>query len=109
MMPGSGASGQMILTQKGLATLIQTLGRIHAAMSEGKPIPPFDPRTIPAIVDPHWQLSPGLMGEASAFTFHHAGYGPLGFLVPIDQVEKMIDVLSQHVEQAHASSKIPKN
>ena len=84
-------------------SLIKGLGAVHSKMIEGRPFPELERERVDAVVNPRWYVSPQLMGEASALSFFHPSFGPVGFLVPIDQVERMISFLAKQVEIAKAS------
>jgi hypothetical protein len=95
--PESGASGKLELTQNDLLSLIQTLGKLHSVMSEGKEIPKLEGQQIDAVFDTRWYVNPEMMGEATAMSFLHPAYGPLAFLIPINQIHQMIGLLNAQV------------
>jgi hypothetical protein len=101
-LPLSGASGTLELTADQLLKLIQWLGQAHATMIVGVELPPLEGQQIQGIINAQWYVNPELMGEATAMSFFHPAFGPLGFLIPIDQMEHMIHLLTTQVEMAKA-------
>ncbi|MGB5087046.1 MAG: hypothetical protein WBO09_21195 [Methylocystis silviterrae] len=99
----SGAEVVVSLDSDKLLSLIKGLGAVHSKMIEGRPLPDLERERVDAVVNPRWYVSPQLMGEASALSFYHSAFGPVSFLVPIDQVERMISFLAKQVEIAKAS------
>ncbi len=102
-LPPSGASGTLELTADQLLKLVHGLGQAHAIMIGGVELPPLEGQQIQAIFNTRWYVNPELMGEATAMSFFHPAFGPLGFLIPIGQVEYMIRLLTTQVETAKAS------
>ena len=109
LQPGSGAKGQIALTQNGLLRLIQTLGRIHAAMSEGKDVPPLEAPATEAVFGPRWKVGSGMMGEATTVTFQHPGYGAVTFMVPNAEARAMADALTANIDAAETGRQARKN
>ena len=102
-LPPSGASGTLELTADQLLRLIQGLGQAHTTMIDGVALPPLEGQQIQGILNTQWYVNPELMGEAILMSFAHPAFGPLGFLIPIDQVEHMIHLLTTQIETAKAS------
>jgi len=102
-LPQSGASGTIELSANQLLNLIRSLGQVHADMVAGTELPSLEGHQIQAVLNTRWYVKPELMGEAAAMSFFHPAFGPLGFLIPIDQVEHMIRLLTTQVEMAKAS------
>ncbi len=102
-LPTSSISGTLELTEPQLLKLITGLGNAHAYMVVGSELPKLEGQQIEAVFNTLWYVNPELMGEATAMSFFHPAFGPLGFLIPIDQVEHMIRLLTTQVEMAKAS------
>jgi hypothetical protein len=101
-LPLSGASGTLELTADNLLKLVQLLGQAHETMIAGVELPPLEGQQIQGIFNTRWYVNPELMGEATLMSFAHPAFGPLGFLIPIDQVEHMIHLLTTQIEMAKA-------
>jgi hypothetical protein len=99
-LPMSGASGTLELSADQLLTLVQGLGQAHATMIAGVEVPSLEGQQIQGIFNTRWYVNPELMGEATAMSFFHPAFGPLGFLIPIDQVEHMIHLMTTQVQMA---------
>jgi hypothetical protein len=106
-LPASGASGALDLSADQLLELIQQLGNIHKALTEGQPLPELKGKRIKGVLKTKWHVNPELMGEASALSFYHPSFGPVGFLMPMDEVEMLVGLLSAQVEDAKASRSKP--
>ncbi|PHR19306.1 MAG: hypothetical protein COA37_17915 [Hoeflea sp.] len=106
-LPASGVQGTLHLTADQLLKLNQQLGSLRAQMVKNDTVPELEGQQIEAIINPKWHLQPGLIGEASMLCFQHPAFGPLGFAVPVDQVQKMVQLLSNHVALAAKSRETP--
>lgn len=95
--PGAGVSGTLTLTQELLLAFITDLGRVHAQMSKGQPSPPLEGKRIDCTLGAKWHISAQPLLEGSLISFHHPAYGPVAFLVPRDQVAKMVRILASHL------------
>lgn len=93
----SGAEIDASFSQDGLMDVIKALGRLHANMMDGKPVPDLKGEKVQGIYNARWHVQPHPMGEASALIFFHPAFGALGFIVPVDQVKKMIAILNNQV------------
>ena len=92
------AAGGVEVSADQLLEMIQTFGRAHQSMVEGQEAPALKGRTIRAIFNPSWFVNPELMGEASVLSFYHTAFGPVGFVMPMDQIEKMVSILMKQIE-----------
>ncbi|WP_131860259.1 hypothetical protein [Bosea sp. BK604] len=101
-MPPSGVSGSLTLEAEQLLTLIQSLGKVHAMMTEERDQPALEGVTIESAFNRRWHVQPELIGEATSLSFHHPAYGPVSFLVPIDQVAHMTRLLTEQLEAHQA-------
>jgi hypothetical protein len=72
-------------------------------MIAGGELPPLEGQQIQGIFNTRWYVNPELMGEATLMSFLHPAFGPLGFLIPTDQVEHMVRLLTTQIEMAKAS------
>jgi hypothetical protein len=102
----SGGVAQVIANADRLTELIRQLGKVRSKLV--KATPPLQGEQIDAIFNTRWAIQPALVGEASVLSFQHPAFGPVGFVVPIDQVRKMIRILTAHVERADADRTLPK-
>lgn len=99
-LPPSEASGTLELSADQLLKLVQGLGEAHSAMIAGVEVPSLEGQQIQGIFNTKWYVNPELMGEAILMSFAHPAFGPLGFLIPIDQAEHMFHLLTTQVEMA---------
>ncbi len=106
-LPESGATGIIELTREQLLKLVQGLGQVHKTLAGGKDIPSLEGHQIEAVFNTRWWLQPGLIGEAAVMSFQHPAYGPVGFAIPIDQAEYMVQLLSNQIAEAQASKASP--
>lgn len=96
-LPESGASGALTLSLDQITKLIQGLGNARAAMVEGKDLPFPERAQIDAIFNTRWYIQPEPMTEGSALLFDHPNYGPVGFVLPRDQVAEVVRLLTNHL------------
>jgi len=105
----SGTERTVRLNARELLALIHKLGEAHSDLIADRPVPPLKGQKIEGIFNTVWSVSPELMGEASGLSFFHPFFGPVGFLVPIDQVEQMVALLNGHIKEAKSIQLMPKN
>ena len=99
----SGTEVAATLDSGKLLSLIKALGAAHSKLIDGRPVERLEGQKIEAVLNAQWFVNPQLMGEASALSFYHPAFGPVGFLVPIDQVDYMTSLLAKQVELAKSS------
>ena len=79
-----------------LTSVVRKLGearmRLHSA-----PPPALTGLTLPELYDPRWFVQPEPMTEGSALSLYHPAYGPLGFVLPRQEVATIVRVLSVHL------------
>jgi hypothetical protein len=90
-------AGKLTLNADQLLEFIRGLGRVREQIIAGKPIPPLEGQQIGAIFNTRWYIQAEMMNECSALSFYHPGFGALGFLVPIEQVQEMVRLLTIHL------------
>lgn len=105
----AGQEVSAILSQNDLLKLVNGLGIAHAQMIAGKPIPELEGQQIEGIFDTKWYVNPELMNEATLMSFYHPSFGPLGFLIPIAQIEYMISLLTNQIDLAKQSRQVQAN
>lgn len=84
----------LTLSSDQLLELIQSLGKARAHLEHGKPIPVLENQTIHTIVDTRWYAQPEPLHGGSALMFSHPGFGPVGFLLPKEQVRELVRLLT---------------
>ena len=97
-LPASGASGSFTVSAEQLLSLIQSLGDIRARMVAGKPIPELEGQEFEGLFNTRWYIAPEPLSEGSAIAFYHIAFGPVAFIIPIEQVAEMVRLLSTHLE-----------
>jgi hypothetical protein len=107
VVQASGTAATLHLNAEQLLLVVQKLGEVHARMVLGKEVPALVGETVGAVFNTRWAVQPELIGEATMMSFSHPSFGPVGFTIPIDQVERMIPVLINQVESAKALKASP--
>jgi hypothetical protein len=102
MQSDGGRPFETMLSLEELRFLIDKLGKAHARLAEGQPLPLTQVQTIPTVVNPIWRVESVLRGIL--FAFYHPAYGPLGFTMSTDQISKMVSVLLRQLDEDIASS-----
>jgi hypothetical protein len=98
-LPDSGVAGSMTISKNDLLLIIQELGKAHATMV-GQNIPRFEHKKVDHVLNTRWYIEPEVIGGASGLSFYHNGFGPVGFLLPIHEAERLANTLAHQVEQA---------
>ena len=106
-LPASGASGSLVVSAEQLAALIAGLGSARAQMTAGHSLPSLENQTIDAVFNTRWYVQHEPLTEASLLSFYHPGYGPVGFLVPREQVAEMVRLLNNQVALPTAQGAMP--
>jgi hypothetical protein len=89
--------GSLKLSAEQLLSLMQALGRAHAEMLVGKPLPALEGQQIEAIYNTRWFIQQEAMTDGSSLSFYHPWFGPIGFVIPHDQVPQMVQLLTAHI------------
>ena len=96
-LPASGASGLLALTLDQLTSLIRALGAVRENMVADGPVPPLEGERIQPVRDMRWFIQPEPLSEGSLLTYYHPGFGPVGFVMPKDQVSEVVRILTAHL------------
>jgi hypothetical protein len=99
-----GSSATTIIKTDDLLRMIHALGAVYENLTKDRPQPVLEGLTIECGFDRRWYVQPALIGEAVVMSFHHPRFGPVGFLVPVDQAQQMSALLT-HTVQSSAESK----
>jgi hypothetical protein len=106
-LPASGVAGSLQLTLDQLTGLISGLGSVRQQLLSGKPEPPLEGQQLNAISSTQWYIQPEPLSEGSLLVFSHPAFGPVGFVVPKDQVSEIVRLLTVHLGIQHASTGKP--
>lgn len=106
-LPASGTSGHMTLSLEQLTKMIGSLGRVRSAMLEGKPAQPLVNQKIDAEFNTQWFVQPETLTGGSSLFFDHPSYGPVGFVVPRDQVVEIVRLLSLQLTLPPSTGAVP--
>ena len=91
------------LTEDQLLTLIRNLGQVHQDMVKGREVPPLVGQRVEVVTDTRWAVGTEQLGEATVMSFQHPAYGPVSFLIPLDQAERIAQRMLLHVRTARES------
>ncbi len=86
-----------------LLTLIRDLGHAHQEMVRGQEIPPLVGQRVEVVTDTRWAVGSEQLGEATLISFQHPAYGPVSFMIPIEQTERIAQRMLSQVDAAKAS------
>lgn len=89
--------GSVILQMPTIDALIDHLARLRSEMS-----PPVATVVSPkkehlVEIDPVWHAEASLLLDGSVVLLRHAGFGWLGFALPRENVERLVNTLSEHL------------
>lgn len=96
-LPESGAAGALDLTSDQLTKLIGGLGAARQKMLENASLPRLEGQKIDAVFNTRWYIQPEPLSEGSLLCFYHPAFGPVGFVVPPDQVSEIVRLLTAHL------------
>ncbi|HTW29538.1 MAG TPA: hypothetical protein VME92_20605 [Acetobacteraceae bacterium] len=105
-LPPAGEQAATIdLTFDQVTGLIQALGRARAAMIQAHPErqDSLERMRVDAIVDPRWLTQPDALTEGSTLAFLHPQFGPVAFVLPSQEVERLVRALSLHLGMIRSS------
>lgn len=107
VVPANGVAASLHLNGGQLLAVIQELGNVHAQMVFGRETPRLEGETVSAVFNTSWIVQPELIGEVTMISFSHPSFGPVGFTIPINQVESLITVLTNQVASSKALKASP--
>ncbi len=85
-----------------LTQLIHALGTARAAMMARHPVPPMDGASIEPVFVTTWAVQPEALTEGSVIAFQHPAYGPVGFVLPPADAERVVRALGSHLGMVHS-------
>jgi hypothetical protein len=90
---------QISLSFDGLTELIERLGALRSAAATGQNIPDLAGTQIEAVVDTKWycELTYAAGLPCTSLAFQHPAYGPVAFLIPIEQTVELINLMTRQV------------
>ena len=94
--PVGGPSSPVGLDLEQLTKLINLLGQARSRMLEGTPKRPLHGRRVETTIEPPWYIKATDSG-GSLLAFDHPSYGPVAFVIPRDDVAKIVQALSAHL------------
>lgn len=102
LLPESGLEGEISLSLDQITQLILGLGTARAAMMRHAPIPPIEGAQFSPVFKTRWVVQPETLTEGSVIAFQHPAYGPVGFVLPAADVEKVVRALTVHMGMVHS-------
>ncbi|WP_419730510.1 hypothetical protein [Lichenicola sp.] len=107
LLPESGMDGEIPLTLEQISQLIATLGQARAAMQDKRAVPPMEGASFTPIYKTKWTVQPEALTEGSIIAFQHPAFGPVGFVLPPADIEKVVRALTVHMGMVHSSERAP--
>ncbi len=104
LLPASGLQGEIKLTLEQIGTLIARLGQARATMVAKLPPPPLEGVPLNPVFGTRWAVQPEALTEGSVVAFQHPAYGPVAFVLPPPEVEKIVRTLTTHLGMVHSGS-----
>ena len=102
-LPASGATGLLSFKLDEFTNFIRGLGAVRQLMVAGEPAPSLLGANIQAAHNTRWHIQPDAVSEGSALTFYHPAFGPVGLVVPKEQIPDIVRRLTAHLG-IHAST-----
>ena len=88
------------LSDEQLLLLIRRLGQVHQDMVRGREVPPLIGERVDIVTDTRWAVGSEQLGEATVMSFQHPAYGPVSFMIPLDQSERIAQRMLLQVRTA---------
>lgn len=105
LLPASGMDGSVPLTLDQLTQLIASLGQARAAMLDARPVPPMENAVFSPVFKTRWMVQPEALTEGSVIAFQHPAFGPVGFVLPPTDTEKVVRALTVHMGMVHTNER----
>jgi hypothetical protein len=102
LLPASGLSGTLEFSLEQLTNLIQALGHARTALVAKTPVPPIEGATVNPVYTTRWAVQPEALTEGSVIAFQHPAYGPVAFVLPPADAEKVVRALTMHLGMVHS-------
>lgn len=90
-----------------LTRLIYALGQARTAMVANRPVPTMDGAAITPVFVTQWAVQPEALTEGSIIAFQHPAYGPVGFVLPPADAERVVRALGTHLGMVHSREAAP--
>ena len=107
LLPASGLHGEIHLTLEQISTLILRLGEARTALMSKHNIPPLEGSPIVPVFKTRWSVQPEALSEGSMIAFQHPAYGPIGLVLPPQDIEKVVRALTTHMGIVHVKDQKP--
>jgi hypothetical protein len=98
-----GVEASVALTPERLTALIAALGQVRARMVGSISPPPMGGMEVATVLQPRWHVQPDPRRDGSLLAFLHPGFGPLAFSLPREDVQRLVEVLTKHLEVSGAA------
>ena len=104
LLPASGLQGEVKLDLDQISTLIGRLGQARATMVSKQGPPPIEGVPLNPVYGTRWAVQPEALTEGSIVAFQHPAFGPVAFVLPPPEVEKVVRTLTSHLGMVHSGS-----
>lgn len=96
ILPAGETSHPIDLTLDQITTLIAHLGEARRQMVQGEPTPSLTGATVSIAAHTSWHIQSYPSGGA-LFAFYHPSFGPVGFVLPRDQLSGVVQFLNNQL------------
>ncbi|QFU15650.1 hypothetical protein [Microvirga thermotolerans] len=96
LLPAGDASHPIDLTLDEITRLIAHLGEARRQMVQGQPTPSLTGATVSIAANTSWHIQAYPSGGA-LFAFYHPSFGPVGFVLPRDQLAGIVRFLNNQL------------
>ena len=95
----SDSDRSVTLDRDQIRNMIEALGSLRTRLMRNQPpqVLSLDVTVQTPIFGPSWVVRLEAMTEGSLFAFAHPAYGTVGFVLPLQDVEKMVRALMTHL------------
>jgi len=100
-------SGSLILPVPTIDALIEELAKFRSEMHPSVAAEICRSKQHPVVMDPHWHAEYNPLLNGSVVFFRHSGFGWTCFALPRSSLEKLVEVLTTHLDATEAIDGIP--
>jgi hypothetical protein len=101
-----GTAHSLSCTAADLSALTTAMGAARAKMVDGTEVPSLLGVQVPPVHNPRWMIQLEPLTEGSALFFQHPAFGPVAFIIPRHELQKLAAALVSHAN-VHGLNALP--
>jgi len=93
-----GLTGTMEMAPPQMLEFIQALGSAYATLTADAPTPDLAGQKVLAVGNANWLVHSEIAEQTVGVSFYHLRFGPVGFLLQMEQAQRLRDALSVAID-----------